>query len=57
MNAPSDPRRAQLTAARVLAIAIPVVLSNATVPIQGAVDTAVIGRIGSEVYLAAWGWG
>lgn len=49
--------RARLTAARVLAIAIPVVLSNATVPIQGAVDTAVIGRIGSEVYLAAVGLG
>jgi len=49
--------RVPLTAARVLAIAVPVVLSNATVPIQGAVDTAVIGRIGSEVYLAAVGLG
>ena len=42
---------------RVLAIALPVVLSNATVPIQGAIDTAVIGNLGSEVYLAAVGLG
>lgn len=40
---------------RVLAIALPVVLSNVTVPLQGAVDTAVIGNLGSEVYLAAVG--
>jgi len=38
---------------RVGAIALPVVLSNATVPLQGAVDTAIIGNLGSEVYLAA----
>ncbi len=57
MSASEQPRRQALTAARVLAIAIPVVLSNATVPIQGAVDTAVIGRLGSEVYLAAVGLG
>jgi len=42
---------------RVLLIALPVVLSNATVPLQGAVDTAVIGSLGSEVYLAGVGLG
>lgn len=42
---------------RVLAIALPVVVSNATVPIQGAVDTAVIGSLGDAVYLAAVGLG
>ena len=31
---------------RVLAIAVPIVLSNITVPILGAVDTAVIGQLG-----------
>lgn len=38
---------------RVSAIALPVVLSNATVPLQGAVDTAIIGNLGDAVYLAA----
>lgn len=41
-----------VTYRRVVAIALPVVLSNATVPLQGAVDTAMIGNLGSEVYLA-----
>ncbi len=43
----------EVTYRRVAAIALPVVLSNATVPLQGAVDTAIIGNLGSEVYLAA----
>lgn len=42
-----------MTYARVAGIALPVVISNATVPIQGAIDTAIIGNLGSEVYLAA----
>ncbi|MEO1456085.1 MAG: MATE family efflux transporter [Pseudomonadota bacterium] len=42
-----------LTYARVLAIALPVVLSNATVPLQGAIDTAIIGNLGDTVLLAA----
>ncbi|MEM8700105.1 MAG: MATE family efflux transporter, partial [Pseudomonadota bacterium] len=42
-----------LTYGRVAAIALPVVLSNATVPLQGAIDTAIIGNLGSAVYLAA----
>lgn len=43
----------EITFGRVAAIALPVVLSNATVPLQGAIDTAIIGNLGSEVYLAA----
>ena len=42
-----------VTYRRVAAIALPVVLSNATVPLQGAVDTAIIGNLGDAVYLAA----
>ncbi|MEM7058054.1 MAG: MATE family efflux transporter [Pseudomonadota bacterium] len=42
-----------ITYARVAAIALPVVLSNVTVPLQGAVDTAIIGNLGDAVYLAA----
>ena len=42
-----------VTYRRVLAIALPVVLSNATVPLQGAIDTAIIGNLGDAVYLAA----
>ncbi len=38
---------------RVSAIALPVVLSNATVPLQGAIDTAIVGHLGDAVYLAA----
>ena len=38
---------------RVIGIALPVVLSNATVPLQGAVDTAIIGNLGDAVFLAA----
>ena len=34
---------------RVLAIAVPIVLSNITVPILGAVDTAVIGQLGKAL--------
>lgn len=42
---------------RVLAIAIPIVLSNITVPILGAVDTAVIGQLGEAAPVAAVGVG
>lgn len=44
-------------AGRVLAIALPVALSNVTVPLQGAVDVAVIGVLASETPLAAVGLG
>jgi MATE family multidrug resistance protein len=44
-------------AVRVLGIALPVVLSNMTTPLQGAFDVAVIGALGSETPLAAVGLG
>lgn len=60
MSTLPDPRaaaafgdRGPVTFARVVAIALPVVLSNATVPLQGAVDTAIIGNLGDAVLLAA----
>jgi MATE family multidrug resistance protein len=43
----------EITYARVAAIALPVVLSNAMVPLQGAIDTAIIGNLGEARYLAA----
>ncbi len=46
-----------ITNARVLRIAGPIVLSNATVPLLGAVDTAVIGQLGDAVSLGAVGLG
>jgi MATE family multidrug resistance protein len=47
----------QLTHRRVLGIALPIVLSNATVPILGAVDTGVIGQMGSAAAIGAVGIG
>ena len=46
---------ARATGWSVLAIAAPVVLSNAAAPIQGAIDTAIIGHIGAVAPLAAVG--
>lgn len=46
-----------LTHGRVLRIAVPIVLSNATVPLLGAVDTAVIGQMGQAAPLGAVGLG
>ena len=43
----------EITYARVAGIALPVVLSNALSPVQGAIDTAVIGNLGSAHFLAA----
>ena len=57
MSCAADGAAAPVTGRRVLLIALPVVLSNATVPLQGAVDTAVIGSLGSAVYLAGVGLG
>jgi MATE family multidrug resistance protein len=42
-----------ITYSRVAAIALPVVASNAMVPLQGAIDTAIIGNLGAASYLAA----
>jgi MATE family multidrug resistance protein len=48
---------AQITHRRVLKIAVPIVLSNATVPILGAVDVGVVGQIGEAAPIAAVGLG
>ena len=42
---------------RVLNIAVPIVLSNATVPILGAVDTGVVGQLGLAAPIGAVGIG
>ncbi len=42
---------------RVLKIALPIVLSNATVPILGAVDTGVVGQLGAAAPIGAVGIG
>ncbi len=47
----------QLSHRRVLRIALPIVLSNATVPILGAVDTGVVGQLGEATPIGAVGIG
>lgn len=51
-----DPREV-VTHRRVLNIAIPIVISNATVPILGAVDTGVVGQMGLAAPIGAVGLG
>ncbi len=46
-----------ITHRRVLRIALPIVLANATVPILGAVDTAVVGQLGEAAPIGAVGIG
>ena len=46
-----------LTHARVFRIALPIVLSNATIPLLGAVDTAVVGQLGQAAPIGAVGLG
>lgn len=46
-----------LTHRRVLNIAIPIVISNATVPILGVVDTGVVGQLGEAAPIGAVGLG
>jgi MATE family multidrug resistance protein len=50
-------RDAPITHRRVLAIAVPIVLSNATVPILSAVDTGVVGQMGQAAPIGAVGIG
>ncbi|HHC29291.1 MAG TPA: MATE family efflux transporter [Rhodobacterales bacterium] len=54
-NTPDAPRA--ITHKRVLHIAVPVVLSNVTVPILGAVDTGVVGQLGQAAPIGAVGIG
>ena len=51
----SRPR--EITHKRVLGIALPIVLSNATVPLLGLVDTGVVGQLGDPVPIGAVGIG
>ena len=46
-----------VTHRRVLGIALPIVLSNATVPILGVVDTGVVGQLGEAAPIGAVGIG
>ena len=46
-----------VTHRRILNIALPVVLANVTLPILGAVDTAVVGQMGTAVPIGAVGIG
>lgn len=46
-----------LTHSRVFRIALPIVISNATIPLLGAVDTAVIGQLGQAAPIGAVGLG
>ena len=48
---------AEITHRRVLKIALPIVLSNATVPLLGAVDTGVVGQLGQAAPIGAVGVG
>lgn len=47
----------RVTNARIWAISWPIILSNATVPILGAVDTAVVGQLGQAAPIGAVGLG
>lgn len=47
----------EITHARVLKIAIPIVISNATIPILGIVDTGVVGQMGEAAPIGAVGIG
>ncbi|MCK0149574.1 MATE family efflux transporter [Marivita sp. S6314] len=49
--------RSGITNRRVLRIALPIVLSNVTIPILGAVDTGVIGQMGEAAPIGAVGLG
>ena len=51
------PATAEISHKRLLRIAAPIVISNATVPLLGAVDVAVIGQIGQAAPLGAVGLG
>jgi multidrug resistance protein, MATE family len=53
MNSADPPQSYRITHARVLAIAVPMTLSNATTPLLGVVATAVIGRLGQAHLLGA----
>ena len=53
----TPPDADRLTHRRVLKIALPIMISNATVPILGAVDTGVVGQLGQAAPIGAVGIG
>ena len=53
----TDTTALPVTHARVMKIALPIVLSNATVPLLGAVDTGVVGQLGMAAPIGAVGLG
>lgn len=53
----SDTAESSLTHRRVLKIALPIMLANATVPILGLVDTGVVGQLGEAAPIGAVGIG
>ena len=53
----SAPKTEKLTHKRVLHLAVPIMLSNATAPILGAVDTGVVGQMGLAAPIGAVGIG
>lgn len=55
--APPSAPLTKLTNRRVLNIAIPIVLSNATIPLLGLVDTGVVGQLGQAEPIGAVGLG
>lgn len=57
MTVAVPPPAAAVSHRRVLRIALPIVLANATVPLLGVVDTAVVGQLGSAVPIGAVGIG
>ncbi len=57
MTAVADDPPHPITHRRVWAIAGPIVVSNATIPILGAVDTGVVGQLGDPVPIGAVGIG
>ena len=53
---PTSPPK-EITHKRILKLAVPLVLSNATVPILGAVDLGVVGQMGEAAPIGAVGLG
>ncbi|MCX7558924.1 MATE family efflux transporter [Sulfitobacter sp. F26204] len=57
MTVPETAVAGAITHKRVLQIALPIVISNATIPILGAVDTGVVGQLGAAAPIGAVGLG
>ena len=53
----SSDTQPQITHRRVLALALPILAANVTVPILGAVDTAVVGQMAEAAPIGAVGIG